>query len=83
MIFGIYSIRDTKCGFLQPSLDQNNEVAVRNFEHAIQRVDSLFFTHPQDYSIYKIAEFDTDSGIITPIQPIQHLADADALLRKE
>lgn len=62
MIYGIYSIKDAKTGYLPPTFDINDLSAMRNFEHACQNPDSLFFTHPQDYTLYCIGSFDTDSG---------------------
>lgn len=82
MIYGVFAIRDLKTGFLSPTLDQNGDSAIRNFEHAIMRADSLFFTHPSDYSLHRIGDFDTDTGLITPVIPPVHLVDASALLRK-
>lgn len=83
MIYGIYAVRDVKTGFLSPTLDVNGDSAIRNFEHALMRADSLFFTHPSDYSLYRIGDYDTETGLITPAVPLIHLADADVLLRKE
>lgn len=62
MIYGVYSIKDVKTGYLPPTYDVNDLSAMRNFEHACQNTDSLFFTHSKDYSLYKIAMFDTDNG---------------------
>lgn len=70
MIYGVYVIRDNRTSFLTPSVDFNDASATRNFEHAVQQRESLFFTHPEDYALYKIGEFDTEIGIITPITPV-------------
>lgn len=65
MKLGVYCIRDRKTGFMSPNVDMNNVSAIRNFEHACMRDDSLFYSHPEDYELYKLGEFDTDSGVIT------------------
>lgn len=82
MIYGVFAVRDVKTGYLSPTLDVNGDSAIRNFEHAVMRADSLFFTHPSDYSLYRIGDYDSDTGLITPAIPPVHLVDADALLRK-
>lgn len=65
MIYSIYSIRDLKTGFLQPTLDINDASAIRNFEHAVlQNEDSLFFSHPEDYSLFYLGSFDSETGEI-------------------
>lgn len=65
MIYSIYSIRDLKTGFLQPTLDINDASAIRNFEHAVlHHEDSLFFSHPEDYSLFYLGSFDSETGEI-------------------
>lgn len=67
MIYKIFTIRDQKSGFLNITLDQNEACAIRNFEHACSKTDSLMFTHASDYDLYEIGEFDTDTGLISPL----------------
>lgn len=64
MKYNIYSIRDVKTGFLPPTYDVNDQSAVRNFEHACLNGDSLFFSHAEDYSLFALGSFDTDTGRI-------------------
>lgn len=74
MKYGIYSIRDFKTGFLPPTVDQNDGSAARNFEHAVlQSEQTLFFSHPEDYALYRIGDFDTDTGEVTPCMPAELL----------
>lgn len=75
MIYGLYSVRDTKTGFLPPQADQNNDSAIRNFMHACMQKDSLMYTHGTDFELYKIGEYDTESGIINPCNPCEFLAN--------
>lgn len=77
MIFGIYSIRDMKSGFLAPTCEVNDAVAQRNFEHAVLNSEqSLFFSHPEDYALFKIGEMDAEHGVISPVVPIQEILTA-------
>lgn len=80
----MYSIRDVKSGFLSPTLEMADEIAIRNFEHAFMVSDknSLFYTHAADYSLYCIAEFETDSGVVTPLVVPELIYEATAV-RKE
>lgn len=80
MIFGVYAIRDAKTGFLSPTIDSSDAVAVRNFNSAIMRSDGLMLTHCDDFSLYHIGSYDTDSAAITPLSPTVYLASgADAM----
>lgn len=77
MKLGIYSMRDAQSGFLAPTLDTNDDTARRNFAHSVMMTnDSLFFTHAADFSLHKIGEFETATGLITPIIPPIHIAYA-------
>lgn len=64
MTYNVYAIKDNKAGFLSPLVDANDDTAKRNFEHAIANPDSMYFTHANDFDLYKLGTFDTDSGLI-------------------
>ena len=63
MKYGVYAIKDVKTGFLQPTVEMNDKVAIRNFAFAVHRTkDSLFYTFPEDYSLFRIGYYETDTG---------------------
>lgn len=66
MKYGMYAIKDRKSGFLQPMADLNDACAMRNFQNATMDHKSTFYTHGSDFELYRIGEYDTESGIITP-----------------
>lgn len=83
MIHPIYAIRDIKTGFLMPNVDINDASAIRNFEHAVlNNRDSLFFSHPEDYVLFCIGEYDTETGVLSPYVPINEVISAAAIMRK-
>ncbi|ALS03451.1 VP5 [Gokushovirus WZ-2015a] len=66
MKFNVYAIRDVHTGFLSPTFEINDAVAMRNFSHAVQQSESVLFTHASDYSLYRIGVFNSDTGRIDP-----------------
>lgn len=71
MIYGVYSIRDIKTGFMSPTIEQNDDSAARNFYHAVANSEGILFTFASDFSLYHIANFDSDTGVIDPgIPPV-------------
>lgn len=82
MIYGVYSMRDSKTGFTSLSLDQNDDSAIRNFIHALTVSDGLFQTFPQDFALFRLASFDTDSGKLTPEPLPFQLLDGSQVRRK-
>lgn len=66
MILKLYVIRDQRTSYMTPSVDYNDQSAIRNFEHAVLQKDSLFNTHAEDYSLYRIGEYDNNTGRVVP-----------------
>ena len=67
MTLNIYAIRDAKSGFMSPTFELNDAVAMRNFEHACLNSDSLLFSHFEDFDLYRIGAYDTDTGCISAV----------------
>lgn len=81
MILSVYSVRDRLVGFLTPVLEQNDAIAMRNFSMACDKSshDSTLMTwKPSDYSLYRIASFDSDSGLISPVSPPELVCSGDS-----
>lgn len=82
MIYGLYSVKDAKTSFMPVTLDVNNASAVRNFEHAVRQPDSLLRSHPNDYALYYVGSFDTDTGLLSAAPIPLQLVDAAACLKE-
>lgn len=81
MKFRMYSIRDRLTGFMTPVLEQSDSVAVRNFRMAIDsqnRDKSIMAFSSSDFSLYHIADFDSETGIISPISPLDFICQGDS-----
>lgn len=82
MKYNMYVIRDVKTGFLTPTLDQNDDSAKRNFAYACNNAESLMYFAPNDYAIYCIGQYESDTAeIITEIPRI--ICQATDVIRKE
>lgn len=81
MKFGVYAIRDVHTGFLTPTFEVNDAVAMRNFNHAVNNADSILFSSMKDFDLYKIADFSSDSGYIEPLDLPVHLMSAGDCLK--
>lgn len=83
MIYSLYAVRDNKTGFLSLMQDLNDQSAMRNFEHAVLgNEDSLFFSHPQDYALFRLGQYDSDSGKILALALPECLLEASTVLSK-
>lgn len=79
MMQGIYSIRDVKTGYMNPVIEPNNSVATRNFANAVMQGTGVLYSHAGDFDLYKLADFDSDSGVITPVVPPEFVVSAASL----
>lgn len=83
MIYPIYSIRDHKAGFSPQFIVQDNEQsAARGFAFLVSNDKSVMGFSPYDYDLYHVADFDVESGIMTPISPPQFIVNGGAAYEK-
>lgn len=82
MIFGIYAVRDLKVGFQSICVQPNDAAAVRGFESTVINSESVLFTHSEDFSLFKLGEFDAETGRIKALDLPMQLVEASACLKK-
>lgn len=75
MKFGLYTVLDNKTGFLPVQVDQNDAAAARNFAHAIMQTGTILNTHAEDYELFKVATFDTETGVVEPLDVKELIAE--------
>lgn len=67
MILPIYAIRDELTTWLTPMVDTNDHSAIRNFRLALSSPRSIMEKNPTDFCLYRIGEYDNETGKITPL----------------
>lgn len=83
MIYGVYSIRDIKTSFGAPILSENPEFARRSFLNAIYSDIEHYRrigVSQSELFLYRIGEFDTELGLITPCMPAEYIASGSDLI---
>lgn len=80
MIYPIFVMKDLKKGFMSPTVDLNEASALRQFHMAMVDDHSVIRVHHEDFSLYKIGEFDNESGIINAFYSPEFIADATSLV---
>ena len=78
MIYPVYSVRDQLNGFGQLLVDTNEATAIRNFQNGIAQNVGMQ-NNLKDYDLYQLGEYDTETGVITPIQPIKMIVSAQSV----
>lgn len=62
----MYAVRDVQVGFMTPMVDKNDGSAIRNFAYALNSSNPMMQFSPKDYDLYRIGEYDVDTGVLTP-----------------
>lgn len=70
MIIKVYAIKDKLQGFLTPTCNVNDECAKRDFAFALNNNPGIMNFSPKDYDLYRIGEYNSDSGEIDKTLPI-------------
>jgi len=61
----VYSVFDNKAAvYGTPFFMPNDAMAVRAFEGAVNKPGSLVFDHPEDFSLFRIGNFDDGLGVL-------------------
>lgn len=66
----LYSVQDRLVGFTTITCEVNDQVAYRNFEHAVLEGGNILSSHADDFQLVKLASFDTETGAIEPFSPV-------------
>lgn len=82
MKISVYSYRDCLVGYGMPILRDNDAVATRAFKFDVNEDRSMFKSDPKDFQLFRIGEFDTDTGIIDSYDPVL-IVNANDLIDKE
>lgn len=83
MVYGLYSIQDVKTGFMSPVCDVSDAAAARNFESTLAQAKGVYGTHASDFRLFRVAQFDIETGDIVSVNPIKLVYDGATFVRKE
>ena len=75
----MFSIRDTKTGFTPPTCDQSEQSAIRGFGFAVNNREGVMNYAPKDFDLFKVGEFDSDTGEIVSCMP-EFIVNATSLI---
>jgi len=83
MILRMYSIRDQKAeSFNTPFFQSTHGEAERAFRTAVNDGKTQLNQYPDDFDLYYIGEYDTNTGKTKPCDTPQHILKAVQCVRK-
>lgn len=79
----LFAIKDLKAQYYLKLIEADHEaVVVRSIQQDVQNEKSPLRQFPQDFELFKLGEFNTETGELIPIQP-EHVLNVISLLPKE
>lgn len=78
----IYSLYDTKTmTYNKPFIEPSDTVAMRSLRMEVNRADpnNVLYMFPEDYRLYRVGSFDTDTGNIDTVAP-ELVVDCETLV---
>lgn len=83
MIKGIYSLYDKKSKLYGNTFTSVNDgTAIREMQQAVTSEGSVIQKYPSDYALYKVSEWDDESGMVQNADR-QQVIELDQLIAKE
>lgn len=78
MKLAIYSIHDSAANaYTQPFFMHNDGLAIRAFQDNVNSTeDNNIKKHPEQFTLFKLGEYDDNSGIIKPLPSPTHITGA-------
>lgn len=83
MIYSIFSVRDLKGDFYSPRIEQNDVSAIRWFSMTVNTPETLTNFAPADFQLYRIGTFNSETGLITPLNLPVLLISGNEVFGKE
>lgn len=78
----LFAMLDIKANhYLQPFTETSTIAALRGFEVAVNEGKSTFNRFPDDFCLMELADFDQNSGQITPYTSPMNLGSARSVLK--
>lgn len=83
MKYVLYSIRDIKLdSYSNPMCLVNDGHAIRTIGDEMRRDGNAFSAHPEDYELFRLGQFDSDTGLYDTHAP-KSIVLLSELVRKE
>lgn len=61
----LYTLYDSKSeSYSSPSVNPARGQAIRSFGDAVNSGESVLSSHPEDFTLFEIGEFDTSTGLL-------------------
>lgn len=65
----VYAVRDNKVGFLTPTVEDADAIAIRAFAFSVNNSGGIVGFAPSDFDLYRIGCYDTETSVISPEVP--------------
>lgn len=84
MKLNAYSVYDAKSlVYGTPFFAPTDGSAIRSMQDLANDLSTTVGRHPTDFSLWCVGNYDDQKGELTPLAPLRHVVDANALLQRQ
>jgi len=84
MILHAYSLYDRKaCTYSPPFFMASDGLALRALHDLVHDHATTVGRHPTDFVLFRVGKWSDDAGALEPLSPLQHICDAQTLVKVE
>lgn len=77
MVKQLFSIHDVKAKYFFAPVSLNSEGEARRLlSDAVSDTQTVINRHPEDFRLYRLGEFDDNSGVLSPLAQPEFVCDA-------
>lgn len=82
MLYDIYSVRDSKTDFFPPQMHASEGDAKRSLAMTVNTPGNMVSFAPKDFDLFRVGSFDSSSGQISPVFPVEFVCSASSLVKE-
>lgn len=84
MLLRAYTLHDVKAlTYSPPFFVNNNNLAIRMLTDLVNDMNTAPGRHPSDFKMYCVGNYDDATGILTPLNIMEHVMDAIACVQQQ
>lgn len=83
MIYDVFSVRDSKTDFFPPQMHASVGDAKRSFAMTVNAPGNMVSFAPKDFDLYRVATFNSSTGEVSPVYPVEFICSACSLIKED
>lgn len=83
MIYDVFSVRDSKSDFFPPQVHASVGDAKRSLAMTVNTPGNMVSFSPKDFDLFRVATFNSQSGEVSAVFPVEFVCSASSLVKED